>query len=105
MATYYTSDRKDEIALEVDQPMAWTNASGSELYLDGKREVVEGAVSGNLIKLKLASASAANTITYFVDGNWEPKTLLYGQNGVAALTFCEVPIEALGHEDIEQGKL
>jgi len=97
MATYYTSDRKADIALEVDQPMAWTNASGSELHLDGKKEVVEGVVSGNPIKLKLALASAANTITYLVDGNWEPKTLFYGQNGIAALTFCDVPIEASGH--------
>jgi len=52
------------------------------------------AVSGNVVKLKLASAAAAKTITYLVDKKWDANNLLYGQNGIAALTFCEVPIDA-----------
>ncbi|HUT09386.1 MAG TPA: sialate O-acetylesterase, partial [Thermoguttaceae bacterium] len=102
---YYTNDNMDEIALEFDQPMAWNDALTSQFYLDGKEGRVESgavesgtvsgnAVSGNVVKLKLASATAAKTITYLVDKKWDANNLLYGQNGIAALTFCEVPIDA-----------
>ena len=53
-----------------------------------------GRASGNVITLKLAATSTAKTITYLIDRKWDPKSLLYGQNGIAALTFCEVPIGA-----------
>ena len=90
---YYTSAKRDEIVLEFDQPMAWGDALVSEFHLDGKKgSVVKGAASGNTVKLTLASATAAKTITYLVDKKWDPKNLLYGQNGIAALTFCEVPL-------------
>jgi len=73
--------------------MAWGDALVSEFHLDGKKgSVVKGAASGNTVKLTLASATAAKTITYLVDKKWDPKNLLYGQNGIAALTFCEVPL-------------
>jgi hypothetical protein len=90
---YYTSDKKNEIALEFDQPMVWTDALASQFYLDGKAgKVASGAVSGNVVKLKLAADATAQTITYLVDKRWDIKNLLYGENGIAALTFCEVPI-------------
>jgi hypothetical protein len=88
----FTSDRKDEIALEFDQRMAWTDSLVTQFYLDGEKEVVEGAASVNVVTLKLAATTTAKTITYLVDKKWDPKNLLYGQNGIAALTFCEVPI-------------
>ncbi|MEI8374257.1 MAG: DUF2341 domain-containing protein [Planctomycetota bacterium] len=91
---YSTSDWKDEIALEFDQPMTWNNALLSQFDLDGaKGGIVAGTASGNVITLKLAATNAAKTITYLVDRKWDPKNLLYGKNGIAALTFCEVPIE------------
>jgi hypothetical protein len=91
---YYTSDKKDEIALEFDQPMAWADGLTSQFYLDGKEgKVASGAVSGNLVKLKLAATADVKTITYLVDRKWSSKNLLNGQNGIAALTFFEVPIE------------
>jgi hypothetical protein len=91
---YYTSDKKDAIALEFDQPMAWNEALTSQFYLDGKEgKVTSGAASGNLVRLKLAGPADAKTITYLVDKNWDIKNLLYGLNGIAALTFCEVPLE------------
>ena len=75
--------------------LAWSDALSSQFYLDGKEGKVEsGVVSGNVVKLKLASATAAKTITYLVDKKWDAKNLLYGKNGIAALTFCEVPIDA-----------
>jgi hypothetical protein len=40
-----------------------------------------------------APAESAKTITYLVDKKWDLKNLLYGQNGIAAPTFCEVPLE------------
>ncbi|MCX5653119.1 MAG: DUF2341 domain-containing protein [Planctomycetota bacterium] len=90
---YYTSDKKDAIALEFDQPMAWNEALTSQFYLDGKEgKVASGAVSENVVTLKLAPAGAAKTITYLIDKHWDIKNLLYGQTGIAALTFCEVPI-------------
>jgi len=90
---YYTSDKKDEIALVFDQPMAWTSSLTSEFYLDGEKGVVEGAVSRNVVKLKLMATATAKTITYLVDRKWDANNLLYGQNGIAALTFCDVPLE------------
>ncbi|MCX5656612.1 MAG: hypothetical protein NTY65_18400 [Planctomycetota bacterium] len=91
----YTSDKRDEIALEFDQPMAWNEALVSQFYLDGKPgKVASGAVSGNVVKLKLAQVGTAKTITYLIDKKWDIKNLLYGQNGIAALTFCEVPLQA-----------
>ena len=95
----YASDRNDEIVLEFDQPMVWTEALTNQFYLDGKEGmVISGSVSGNVITLKLASASAAKTITYLIDRKWDPRNLLYGQNGIAALTFCEVPIDEAGKQ-------
>jgi hypothetical protein len=91
---YYTSDKKDEIALEFDQPMAWNDALTSQFYLDGKEgKIAAGSVSENVVKLKLTAAEAAKTITYLVDRKWDIKNLLYGENGIAALTFCDVVID------------
>jgi len=90
---YYTSAKRNEIALEFDQPMAWEDALVSEFYLDGQKGVVVGgAASGNAVKLTLAADAAAKTITYLVDRTWSAKNLLYGLNGIATLTFCEVTI-------------
>jgi len=90
---YYTSGKKDEIALEFDQPMAWNNSLASQFYLDGEKgKVASGAVSGKVITLKLKGASAAQKLTYLDSASWSVANLLYGENGIAALTFCDVPI-------------
>lgn len=61
-------------------------------------------ISAGLTAIKAApeinnQAGAANmatvtvkTITYLTAKNWEPKSLLYGKNGLATMTFCEVPL-------------
>jgi hypothetical protein len=73
--------------------MAWSDALTSQFYLDGKEgKVASGAASANIVKLKLAATEPAKTITYLVDRKWDIKNLLYGENGIAALTFCDVPI-------------
>ncbi len=90
----YTSVRRDEIALEFDQPMAWDNACVSQFYLDGASNLISsGSVSGNTINLKLSAPATSNTISYLIDKRWDSKNLLLGQNQLAALTFFEVPLD------------
>jgi len=90
---YYTSNAKDAIALEFDQPVVWKDSLISEFYLDGaKGKVASGAVSGSVLTLKLKEASAAKKITYLKEMSWSQDRLLYGENGIAALTFCNVTI-------------
>ncbi len=89
----YTSAKQDEIALEFDQPVVWTNSLVSQFHLDGQAgKVISGNASGNVLTLKLTSAASAKTITYLDEKTWSNENLLYGQNGIAALTFCEVPL-------------
>ena len=89
----YTSDTRDEIALEFDQPMKWSDTLTGEFYLDGRKgRVASGALSGNVITLKLTAPSTAETITYLDSRSWSENNLLYGENGIAALTFCNVAI-------------
>jgi hypothetical protein len=89
----YTSEKRDEIALEFDQPVVWTNALTSQFYLDGMQgQVVSGSATGNVVTLKLTAPVTARQITYLDSKSWSENNLLYGQNGIAALTFCEVPI-------------
>jgi hypothetical protein len=91
---FYTSAKNDEITLEFDQPVAWFDALSSQFYLDSEAgKVASGRVTGNVLKLKLTAPATAKTITYLTDRKWDSKTLLYGKNGLAALTFCEVPLE------------
>jgi len=90
---YYASERRDEIALEFDQPVTWRDALISEFQLDGAQgQVAAGRVTGNVLTLKLVQPSGAQTITYLDSKSWSQEKLLHGENGLAALTFCEVPI-------------
>jgi hypothetical protein len=83
----------DRIVLEFDQPVVWTDALAGQFYLDGEKgKVSSGSVSGNVLTLTLKEASTAKKITYLKEIAWNQDTLLTGTNGLAALTFCEVPI-------------
>jgi len=55
--------------------------------------VVAGSANGGRITLKLRGPTKSKTVTYVDSANWSPDNLLYGQNGLAALSFCDVPIE------------
>ncbi|MCE9612579.1 MAG: hypothetical protein K8R23_20450 [Chthoniobacter sp.] len=89
----YTSAARDEIALEFDQPVEWADALAAQFYLDAVAgKVTSGVANGNVITLKLAAPTDAKTLTYVVDKTWDHKTVLFGKNGIAALTFWEVPI-------------
>ncbi len=90
---YFASDARDEIVLEFDQPVNWENRLASQFHFDvQKGRVVSGSASGNALTLKLTGDSVAKTITYLDSASWSQDKLLRGKNGIAALTFCEVPI-------------
>ena len=92
----YTTTNYYNIALEFGQPMAWNSASTVNFFPDrvaGK--VSSGSASGNVVKLQLTGASTAKTINYLEDAIWDGNSgnLLRGLNGIAALTFADVPLE------------
>jgi hypothetical protein len=90
----FTSAQHDELTLEFDCQIKWSDSLVSQFHLDGEpKQVVAGSADGSRIKLKLKGPTQSMTITYLDSANWSPDNLLYGQNGLAALTFCDVPIE------------
>ena len=90
---YYASDKRDQVVLEFDQPVTWDDALASQFYLDGEPgRVASGTVSGNTVTIQLTAASTATGITYLDSKSWDPKNVLRGENGIAALTFYDVPI-------------
>ncbi len=90
----YASAARDRVALEFDQPVVWSDSLAGEFYLDdAKGKVASGAASGNVLTLKLKEPSAARKITYLKEMSWSQERLLIGGNGIAALTFCNVPLE------------
>jgi hypothetical protein len=90
----YADGVNDTLHLEFDQPVVWAEALAGQFYLDGERDrVAAGTVNGSVLTLKLKQPSAATTITYLKEVRWSQETLLHGANGLAALTFCDVPLE------------
>ncbi len=91
---YFTSPECDALVLEFDQNMTWSDALVSQFHLEGEaQQVIAGSANGNRITLKLRAPTKSRTVTYLDSANWSPDNLLYGQNGLAALTFCEVPMD------------
>ena len=89
----FVGEGRDTIALEFDQPIVWKDVLAAEFYLDGEKgKVASGGISGNVVLLKLKEASAARKISYLKELSWSQDRLMVGSNGIAALTFCEVPI-------------
>ncbi|MEI6604373.1 MAG: DUF2341 domain-containing protein [Verrucomicrobiota bacterium] len=90
---YYTSAEKNSITLEFDQPVIWLDSLAGQFYLDDQKDLVDkGSVTGNTITLQLKKPAAAAKITYLKELNWNQNDLLFGKNGIAALTFCDVPV-------------
>ncbi len=87
------SDGGDTVTLGFDQPVKWNDALISQFYLDGQKDkIASGSVAGNVLTLKLKERLKERTITYLKEANWSQDSLLWGENGIAALTFCEVQI-------------
>jgi hypothetical protein len=89
----YANAAKDTITLEFDQPVIWLDALASQFCLDGEKDkIASGAVRGNVVTLKLKTPAVARKITY-PGPNWNQNDLIFGANGITALTFCDVPIQ------------
>jgi hypothetical protein len=87
------SEARDEVVLEFDQPVKWDDALAGQFYVDGaKGKVSAGSAAGATVRLKLIAPADAKTVTYLDSQSWSPDKLLRGENGIAALTFCEVPL-------------
>lgn len=90
----FANGAKDTLTLEFDQPVVWSDGLISEFYLDdAKGLVATGSASGNVVTLKLKAPSMAQKITYVKEMSWSQDRLLMGKNGIAALTFCAVPLD------------
>jgi len=71
----------------------YSEALASQLYLDEeKNKVVAGAVSGNILTLTLKAPTTATKFTCLKESAWSQDKLIRGTNGIAALTFCDVPL-------------
>ncbi|HLK59903.1 MAG TPA: DUF2341 domain-containing protein [Chthonomonadaceae bacterium] len=91
---YFAGRANDTIALEFDQPVVWADTLAGQFYLDGEKgRVASGSVFGKVLTLRLKEATMAKQITYLKEIAWNQDNLLMGANGLAALTFCAVPIE------------
>lgn len=96
---FFSTEQRDELVLEFDSQVVWSEAITSQFHLDGEpKQVASGSANGTRITLKLKSPSKSKTVTYLDSANWNPDNLLYGKNGLAALTFCDVPIEPTNRE-------
>lgn len=88
----YQPQRK-QVVLEFDQAIAWDNKLVGQFWLDGAKGLVRsGTVEGTKLVLQLDTDRLPKTITYLDSQAWSQATLLRGTNGIAALTFCEVPL-------------
>lgn len=94
-AARFGDARRESILLDFNQPVIWDADLANEFHLDGEKGWIEsGSAAGNTVTLKLKSASPATTITYLDGAFWKTGKVLRGANGIAALTFCEVPLAA-----------
>jgi hypothetical protein len=94
---FVSGAKRDEVVLEFDQPVKWDDALAGQFYLDGQKgKIASGTAAGNRVTLKLVGTSDAKTVTYLDSAAWSQRTLLLGENGLAALTFCEVPLATGG---------
>ena len=86
---------RSEVVLEFDMPVVWSERLASQFHFEGGMPRVEGgSAEGNTLRLRLTGPTTSKWVTYLDSANWNPDNLLYGTNGLAALTFCEVPLEA-----------
>jgi hypothetical protein len=91
----FANAASDTLTLEFDQPLIWFDQLASQFYLDGEPgHIASGSTRANTLTLKLKAPSTAKHITYLKETNWNQNTLLLGANGLAALTFCEVPLQS-----------
>ena len=91
-------DHRDELRLEFDQAVVWDNRMADQFHLNPPdARVVSGTSSGSgggsTVVLKLSGPTRSKTLSYVDGQSWSQSKLLRGANGIAAFSFCEVPIE------------
>ena len=92
LRTLKSNAAQDTLTLTFDQPIEWDDTLCGQFSVDGITGVVTGGkAAGNVLTLSLKTPGG-RTLTYLDSKNWSQKTLLRGTNGLAALTFCAVPI-------------
>jgi hypothetical protein len=90
----FATSARDAITLEFDQPVRWDEALASQFRLDGgKAAFSSSSADGATVTLRLMAPTDARTVSYIDGDRWSQRTILRGENGIAALTFCEVVIE------------
>ncbi len=90
---FLINGQRNELVLEFDQQVLWSDALVSQFRLEGKPEqVASGSADGARVMLQLKDSSTATQLTCLDSASWNPDNLLCGTNAIAALTFCEVPI-------------
>jgi hypothetical protein len=75
--------------------LKWDEGIIGRFYLDDdSAELTAVGGSGKTITLKLAGPTAAKNLSYVRGGKWrQDQSIIWGANDLAALTFCEIPIE------------
>ena len=87
--------RAGSVALEFDQPVVWRDEIAGQFFIDDAAgRVTGGRADGDVLVLTVADGPAPRRITYLREAAWRQDDLLVGANGLAALTFCDVPIAA-----------
>ncbi|MFO0869216.1 MAG: DUF2341 domain-containing protein [Pirellulales bacterium] len=92
----FADQQHTTVALEFDSPVEWQERLKDQFHFpEGAIRVTDGRVVDRELILTLSQplGGTAPTVTYLDSARWHPDNLLYGVNGLAALTFCEVPIE------------
>ena len=90
----FATGARDAVVLEFDQPVRWDAALAAQFRLDGGRTAFSSSsADGATVTLRLAAPTDARTIGYIDGDRWSQKSILRGENGIAALTFCDVAIE------------
>ena len=76
----------------------WTDDVSQRFYFETQdSKVADVTGTGNTITLSLSNPTTATTLSYIQGGKWRmDDAIIYGENKLAALTFCEVPIRMAG---------
>ncbi len=101
---FFSNKTRDEVMLEFDQPVVWDEKLVNEFVFESPRsnsdgpkpersKVLSGTANGSLLVLKLSRPAKAQ-VSYIDSAHWSPDRLLYGANGLAALSFSDVVIES-----------
>lgn len=90
----YSTENRDEVTLVFDQSVNCKGTLTKQFFLDGNQpECLSVRSDANTVTIKLARSSTATHLSYVRSGMWsESDDMIWGENKLAALTFCELPI-------------